>query len=204
MDLKQILCFLGGYVYIPDEVFQIKGKKLLHISDTPMVFFNELDRVIKKVKPDYIVHTGDLVDNIKLQMYPSSIYRYEKDLKSLLQIMENSQAEEIYLALGNHDSKEMIEKNNGRCHIIGLCEDVLIHDVEFRVSHYPSEILKSPRSVNLFGHDLSLKNNQKDRKLFFNGIISINIIELDSLEYHFLYYPHGTDDARLGKTKIGL
>lgn len=204
MSLKQILCFFGGYVYMPDEALHINGKKLLHISDTPVTFFNELDRVIKKIKPDYIVHTGDLVDNIKLQMYPLSIYRYENYIKSLLRIMENSQAEAIYLALGNHDSKEMIQKHNGRCRVIDLCEDIFVEGVKFRISHYAREILKEPKDFNLFGHDLSLKSSHEDGKQFFNGITSINIIELDSLKHHLLYYPYGTDDARLGKIKIGL
>lgn len=204
MNFMQIFYFLSGYVYIPDEVLYIKGRKLLHISDTPMIFFNQLERLINKIKPDYIVHTGDLVDNIKLEMYPSSIDRYEKYLKVLLSIMERSQAEKIYIALGNHDSKEIVQKHNERCHIIDLCEDLMIDEVEFRISHYASEILNEPKRFNLFGHDLSLKNSNRDGKQFFNGISSINIIELDSLKHHFLEYPHGTDDARLAKIKIGL
>ena len=123
-------------------------------------------------------------------------------MEKLAYIMESSTAE-IIVALGNHDHggivKEYMKKHN-----FEKSDNVEIEGLSFRISHFSEEILKAPADFNLYGHDLSLESGIIDGKLFFNGISNINIIGLDSRSSCFLKYPSGTDDARLGKVKIGL
>lgn len=206
-DKKKIKCFfyrLIGYVYIPEDLRGDKQTILLHISDTPEIFFPALKRIIKILQPDYIVHTGDLVDNIKLEIYPASIRRYEKRVQILLDILEQSDAKEIYLCMGNHDSKKVVERLSNRSKIIDLCKKININNLEFTVSHFSGEALKFPSKYNLFGHDLSINNIKQYNQIYLNGIVSINVINLDTEKIYNLPYPFGTDENRLGRGKAGF
>jgi hypothetical protein len=80
----------------------------------------------------------------------------------------------------------------------------MIEGLSFRISHFPEGIRELPSRYNLFGHDLTLKNGCIDDRLYFNGISYINIIGLESGTFTTLSYPSGTDDARLGRRKIGI
>lgn len=203
MSFKEFLYTAIGKLYIPPELSKSTEKRLLHVSDTPVCFYSELKQLIARLKPAYIVHTGDLSDNIKLQLYPTSICEHEKWIKRLAAIFEDSGAE-IVLALGNHDDFEIVRANFRRSRIIRKAETVMIENLSFRISHLPEGVVQDPAQYNLFGHDLTIKSGYIDDKLYFNGISNINIIGLESGEYMTLCYPIGIDDARLGRRKMGL
>lgn len=116
-NIKQFFYYMIGRVPADLHEKELKGKKLLHISDTPSSFYGELARIIDILKPDYIVHTGDLVDDIKLELFPGSLPRYEREVNRLIKLLEQSSAERLYLALGNHDDASTVEKlcRRSRC-----------------------------------------------------------------------------------------
>lgn len=203
LNFKKFIYNSIGKLYIPSELSESAEKRLLHISDTPACFYNELKLLIASVKPAYIVHTGDLSDNIKLQIYPKFIYEHEKCIKRLAAMLEASGAE-IVLALGNHDNFDIVNSHFKRSQIIRGAETINIEGLSFRVSHLPGSVLEAPARYNLFGHDLTLKSGCVEDKLYFNGISHINIIGLETGECISLRYPMGTDDARLGRRKTGL
>lgn len=202
-NFKRFIFEAIGRLYIPSGLSESEEKRLLHISDTPLCFYPELKRLIKRLKPAYIVHTGDMVDNVKLQLYPTSICEHENGIKRLAAMLEASGAE-IVLAMGNHDNLDIVRKHFKKSHIIVEAETMKIGCLSFRISHLPIGVKENPADYNLFGHDLTLKSGYIDDKLYFNGISYINIIGLESGEYTSLCYPSGTDDARLGRGKIGL
>lgn len=203
LNLKRVVCDISGKIYIPEELQEHNERILIHISDTPVCLYPQLKRLIETIKPEYIIHTGDIVDNIKLELYPKAVSTYEKYVEKLACIMESSTAE-IIVALGNHDHGGIVKEYMKKSTIIEKSDNVEIEGLSFRISHFSEEILKAPADFNLYGHDLSLESGIIDGKLFFNGISNINIIGLDSRSSCFLKYPSGTDDARLGKVKIGL
>jgi predicted MPP superfamily phosphohydrolase len=203
-NLQEFFYYMMGRVPASLHKNEISGKILLHISDTPNIIFSELSRVIRILKPDYIVHTGDLVDNIKLELYPRSLSQYKKEVKLLLNIMEESSAQKIYIALGNHDDEETINKLSQRSDIIKGMEIIEIEGRSFAIAHDPADILKKYADFNLFGHNLTQKSGISEGRLYLNGISSINLVELDSMRYHSYPYPAGTDNYRLRKGKIGL
>ncbi|MHB1393882.1 MAG: metallophosphoesterase [Clostridia bacterium] len=195
INFKEFIYNVIGKLYIPPELSELTEKRLLHVSDTPVCFYPDLKILIDRLKPDYIVHTGDMADNIKLALYPTSIYEHEKWIKRLTVILETSGAE-IILALGNHDNSEIASKYFTRNRIIKEAETVEIENLSFRISHMPQGVLDNPAEYNLFGHDLTLKSGCIDDKLYFNGISYINIIGLESGECTTLCYPSSIDDAR--------
>ncbi len=201
---KRMYYFLAGYVYIDTSLLENQTATVLHISDTPLRFFPALKRLIRELNPTYIVHTGDLVDNIKLQLYPGSINRYNRSVQMLIKILETSQAKAIYLALGNHDSPENVKRFAKRSIVIDRVDTVHIENVPVRISHYPKAILEAPSQINFFGHDLSLETKLENGQYFYNGISDIYFIELDTLKAHLFPYPWGTDDDRLGKKRTSL
>lgn len=203
-NIKELLYYMIGRVPANLHENELNEKRLLHISDTPFSIFGELSRVIGILKPDYIVHTGDLVDNIKLEFFPGSLSRYEKEVTRMLNIMEQSSAKKVYIALGNHDDANTLQNLSKRSHIIKGSEIVDIEGIEFAIAHDPADILKKPANINLFGHNLTLKSGFKDGQLFLNGLKSINLVELGSTHYHSYPYPAGTDNDRSGRGKIGL
>ncbi len=203
VNFKEFIYNVIGKLYIPPELSGPTEKRLLHISDTPACFYPDIKMLIDRLKPDYIVHTGDLVDNIKLALYPTSIYEHEKWIKRLAAMLEASGAE-IVLAMGNHDNFGIASKHFTRSRIIKEAETVEIENLSFRISHMPQGVLDNPAEYNLFGHDLTLKSGCINEKQYFNGISYINIIGLESGECTTLRYPPGIDDARLGRHKIGL
>ncbi|QXM06299.1 metallophosphoesterase family protein [Crassaminicella indica] len=204
INFKKLFYYLIGSVYIPEELFNSNEKILLHISDTPSNFFSVLNYLLSKLKPTYIVHTGDLVDNIKLEIYPYRLDDYIKKVNRIIEILENSSAKNIYLALGNHDNKKVVNNITKRSHIIEKSGIINIEDIEIKISHFPNEIKNSTTQYNLFGHDLTINSKIEDEKIYLNGILSINIILLESKKLFTLPYPYGTDDSRLGRFRIGF
>jgi len=200
--IKLNLCWIFGRVYIPNNISGNTEKKILHISDTPLIFFSALEKLIKNTKPDYIIHTGDLVDNIKLSISPTKITEYEKGVKTL--ILESSSAQDIYITLGNHDNKEIVQNLSRRCILIEKSRIITIDSLQLKISHYAQEILKEPVKYNLFGHDVLINTKIENGKIFLNGIQSINIITTTTKQIFTLPYPLGTNDSRLGKFKFGM
>lgn len=203
LNVKKTIYSALSKLYIPPELTTSSEKKLLHISDTPVSFYSELKILIDRLKPAYIVHTGDLADDIKLGLYPSLIDEYEKRIKKLASIFDVSGAETI-LALGNHDNFDINRLYLNNSYIIKGAETVEIEGKNFRISHMPEGIRKAPEQYNLFGHDLTLKFGCYDNKMYFNGISHINIIGLESGKHTMLTYPYGINNARLGRVKVGL
>ncbi|MDN5324199.1 MAG: hypothetical protein PWQ67_2653 [Clostridia bacterium] len=202
--IKAKLYYTFGSVYIPNSLVKNRETKILHISDTPTIFYPVLSKIIKKIRPKYIIHTGDLVDNVKLSLYPSKKEEYIKGVYTLLNILENSPAQEIYISLGNHDDKEIISSIATKSFIIEKTQIIRIENIQFKISHYCQDIINSPAKYNLFGHDITLNNKVDNGIIYLNGIKSINIITPTSEQIFSLPYPLGTNDSRLGKFKMGI
>ncbi len=203
MSFKKSLYGFWGGVYVPPEILEKKEKTLLHISDTPANIYPGIKKLIHKLKPEYIIHTGDMVDNIKIDIYPQQISEYKQQVKQLIEIMENSAAQ-IIITLGNHDSRDIIEGFCKRSIVTERGYSTEISGYSFNMSHFSQVILEAPAQYNLFGHDLSIESGVKDEKIYLNGICNINVIKLESMDIFYLPYPWGTNDLRLCKRRFKI
>ncbi|MCQ1530559.1 metallophosphoesterase [Lutispora saccharofermentans] len=201
---KLIYYNLMGYVYVPDSIKNIKERKLLHISDTPVIFFSALGKLLKELSPDIIIHTGDMVDNIKLEMYKERLPKYEYHLKSIMDMLESSNAKELYICAGNHDNIELLRKYAKKSTIIEEHCHIEIFNAKVALSHYPYKIVQNPADYNFFGHDISIGNDMVNNRIYLNGISTINILTEKTKRLFYLQYPYGTNESRLMKGKIGL
>lgn len=208
MDIKKIIAgiyTLTGYVYIPEELLERKEPVVLHISDTPYSFFFGLERMINKLKPEYIIHTGDLVDNIKLELYPKSLPRYEIYAKNIMKIMLKTFVKEVYISKGNHDDFESLKLSaDPRVHFEDIKGSIKLGERSIGYSHYIKNLSSSEEYIKMFGHDITPGNEITEDSIYLNGIVSINVIMLSSMKIFHLPYPSGTDDSRLKRGKLGI
>ncbi|WP_324735413.1 metallophosphoesterase [Thermococcus sp. SY098] len=175
---------------IPDILLRRDEKKIMHISDTPDNIYVFLLNLIEKTKPDYIIHTGDLVDNIKLERRPELRERYEKSLIELLHILENSKAE-VYIVPGNEDDVSILRKRTARSKIVPPGTIIEIEGVKLAVGHRYSDVAEINNvDFRLYGHNFRLIPKG------INGVLRINFILLPSKRVVGIKYPDGTNFER--------
>jgi predicted phosphodiesterase len=174
--------------------------KILHISDTPTCMYGYLARLLRRVNPSVVVHTGDLADNIKLEMYPNDAGRYRAAVKRLVDILAAPHRRAI-LALGNHDKRDLLPPIPSQCIICDNVMDTTLCGEKFRISHHIGFILEKPARYNLFGHspEPASFTDEEDR-FFLNGIERMRLIDPEEGMTPF-NYPSGTNEARLIRRK---
>lgn len=180
-------------MYVLDELRKREQIKVLHISDTPDIIYSFVFSVVDRLKPDYIIHTGDLVDNIKLAS-GAPLKLYKKSLKVLMEGFKQRDWSKIYIIPGNHDNvdllKEMVTDH------IQICNEgstIDINGVKIGLSHYDVN-LPDEADVYLYGHDKTVVDNGDE--IYLNGLLDLNVIFLPGKETETLSYPLKTDSGR--------
>lgn len=204
LKLNKLIDIIRGRIHIDNSVTLNNSPLLLHISDTPSQFYPELSRIIKLLDPKYIIHTGDLADNIKTEFSPSLSTKYQYEAKKILLMLNSSGVENIYISLGNHDDYNFVDKNKGKLQIYDKVGEVNINNTKFAFSHYSDYLKQIDADVYLFGHNIEPKTSFSDLGIYLNGINSINVINLDTLLVKCIKYPFGTDSARMNQTGIRI
>lgn len=179
-------------LYILDDIRENDQEVLLHISDTPDIIYPFLYKVIDRLRPEYIIHTGDLVDNIKLAS-GGSISSYKKSLEIFLNEL-SSRKTNIYIVSGNHDDTEYLKSvASENMHICPEGFVLKIEDIKIGLAHY-KEKLPDEGNILLYGHEKT--EIKAENKIYLNGLLYINIIELPHKDIHKLSYPMKTDSGR--------
>jgi len=183
---------------LPEILLDNNEHKIMHISDTPDNIYPFILNLIEKVRPEYIIHTGDLVDNIKLERRPELKDRYESSLKKLLSILENSGAG-IYIVPGNEDDIEILRRNIRISKIVSPGSVVEIEGVKLALGHDYRDVVKIDGvDLKLYGHNFRVIPGG------INGIRGINFIFLPSKKIVSVKYPAGTDFERGYRLVRGL
>ncbi|KUK17793.1 metallophosphoesterase [Thermococcus sibiricus] len=183
---------------LPEVLLETSEPKIMHISDTPDNIYSFILNLIEKSRPEYIIHTGDLVDNIKLERRPELKERYKKRAKELLDILENSNAT-VYIVPGNEDDPKILKKFSRRAKIIKPGDIIEIEGIRLALAHEPYE-LKNNKHIDfaLYGH------NFKVIEKGLNGVLNINFILPYSKRVITIKYPDGTNFERGYKVMRGL
>ncbi|MCX7884082.1 MAG: metallophosphoesterase [Caloramator sp.] len=195
--IKKFLLNLVGEIYIP-ECASLKYKKILHISDTPTVIYESIIRLIKNTNPDILIHTGDVADDIKLQMAPQLINSYRVKVTRFLSSITPYVKDRIIIVPGNHDNIEILKSINS-IEIMNEGSILNINGINFGLSHDYHGLPKKC-DLYLYGHDKFMT----DKKEYLNGIYNINIIYIEDMNIIKLSYPSGTDAHRTRKKKMGI
>ncbi|WP_456397833.1 metallophosphoesterase [Palaeococcus sp. (in: euryarchaeotes)] len=180
-----------------DEIAESREIKIMHISDTPDNIYPFLLNIIERTKPNYIIHTGDLVDNIKLERKPELKDRYRKSLKSILHILENSGAQ-VYIVPGNEDDENILKEVAKNSKILFPGSILEIEGLKLALGHEFRDVIKIDADLKLYGHNFKviLKG--------LNGVLNVNFILLPSRKIVKIKYPDGTNFERGYKMMRGL
>lgn len=193
-----------GALYIPDELTGRPGEFLVHVSDTPSSFFPDLSRIVNKLQPAWVVHTGDLVDQLKLGLYPSLLGSYREKIPRLSAILDRGSRKgdfQTIISLGNHDDPPTVEEFFPHCHIIEKVSSFSVAGWSFTASHYSRLLEGKSSTIGLFGHDTT---DPQGAILGLNGIKNINIFSIKTGDVYQIPYPGYIDDQRQMKRKVGL
>lgn len=179
---------------------------ILHISDTPSTMFPYLKRAIQRLRPAWIIHTGDLVDDIKLEIRPGMVGLYRQKLRILIKMLSDETCGTILLT-GNHDhlptllkmtknSSVQVWSKPGRFYIGSFC---------FRAGHTYEDVIKDAGEYNLYGHNLEhLTGIDEYGRFFLNGLEKMHLIHMETGDVIPIKYPPGTNDARCQRKHISL
>ncbi|HZJ99810.1 MAG TPA: metallophosphoesterase [Tissierellaceae bacterium] len=203
-NFGKFMDFIRRRSQISESLINDNSPLLLHISDTPSQFYPELSRIINLINPEYIIHTGDLADNIKIELSSGLLSKYQYEVNKLLEMLNTSDVKNILISLGNHDNYDIINENKGKLQIYNEIGEVEIRDNKFVFSHYSDYISKKDADVYMFGHNPDIKTRITDSGIYLNGMPAINIINLNTLEVECIEYPYGTNSLRFNQKRIRI
>ncbi len=200
---KKMIYKMFDLLYIPESLEKIKGRVVLHVSDTPSSFYSCLNKLVTFLDPLAIIHTGDLVDEIKLGLLPNRLALYSKKLRLLARILEGEEKRKVCIVTGNHDNKDVVEQVFHTSQIVNWSGSFDVCGLKLNVSHDFQGLPSMEGDLNLFGHNEFVPQSDSN-KTYLNGLMSIHCIVPDNGDIYTLPYPRFVDQNRLLKRKCGL
>lgn len=165
-------------VRLPERVKDQKEEKILHIGDIPEWGYPYIKRLIRAVKPDVLVHTGDLVDNLKAGRREEDIPRYKKLLPSIIRFLERH-AKEVYIVPGNNDLSDYIQSLVTKSKVIPANTVVEIRGLSCLLCHWVAKI-DGEAEFYLYGHgptgDEHSFYKMEEGKVFSNAFFAPAVI----------------------------
>lgn len=180
-------------VRLPERVADKSQKKILHIGDIPAWGYPYIKRLIRKLKPDILVHTGDLVDNLKAGRREEDIPKYQKAVPGVIRFMEKY-AKEVYIVPGNNDIEECIQSVVTKSKVIPANTVLEIGGISCLLCHWVAKI-DGEAEFYLYGHgptgDEHSFHKPEDGKIFCNAFFAPTVIFLQDKSYMELTNYHG-------------
>ncbi len=197
--LHRFTTALSGRVYLPEtlrtRLNDEGGAMLVHVSDTPWEIYGWIRKLLRRVNPRYLVHTGDLVDDIKLEYDPHKRDRWKARSRQLLDILEGNGSRTVYVVPGTHDDPELLEAISGASRVVEAGQRE-IGGRSFYLDHYGPDG-EARAEFDLYGHEGRPKAMQTDRGRLLNGLSSASVIDLSRGTVYAVSYPMDTDRYRL-------
>lgn len=181
---------------LPAEFHNSNELKIMHISDTPESIYSHIYKMLSYSRPDVIIHTGDLVDNLKLENLGENVLpNYKSRSAEFIQNLEKLTAARIIYIPGNHDNLKILKENVDRSEVYEEGSIIELGGVKIGVAHYPDNLPENA-DIKLFGHNKSFSKNE----VYYNGILNINFILLPSKSDYKVSYPWTVDQGRQYKS----
>lgn len=107
-DEKLVAEFLEQGLQIPEEFVASSKGKLLCIGNTRSCHYPYLEAILRDVKPDIIIHTGNFVGEVKAGTIPGVQEEYAQGAAQIGEILKNAGAEQVYVLSGKEDISEVL------------------------------------------------------------------------------------------------
>ncbi len=149
------------------------GTRLLHIGDTRAEHYGYYAGMIEELKPDVIIHTGDLADEIKAGRIDADKLLWRDTVPEIIRIMRSSGAR-VIIVPGNNDIRDRLYHLAPDMEILPRNRVVEIGGRRICLNH---EVMKIDESVetdlHLYGHGLTGEtrtpdDNIRNGKKYFN------------------------------------
>lgn len=193
LGLKRIRNLFKNNIELPKGLGPSGEYKVLHLSDTPSSIYPAIMNMLGELKPDLIIHTGDIADDLKLEGNPRCLGLYHRTVGPFLEGLARS-APGLYIVPGNHDSLTFIKSKVSEGNVVKPGVKMDIGGYSFGMAHTVSDLPEGAQ-YNLFGHNFDEPENTTERT-YLNGVKNINVILLPSGKVFGLDYPGGTDRCR--------
>lgn len=98
-----------GEIDLPLWLSKVEGEKVLHIGDTESQNYPFYRALINALKPDVIIHTGDMADEVKAGRIPLMRDEYLHKIEVMAKMLRESGAKRIIIVPGNNDLTDEIK-----------------------------------------------------------------------------------------------
>ncbi len=193
-----------GIPFIPEALNNVTEPLILHISDTPSEIYPYLYKIIQQLSPKYIIHTGDLVDNIKLEYLQGKKMNYAESARSFFSHLKKMNVFDFYIIPGNHDCPDTIQSLWKDVKILHEGTTLQLENLTIGVAHF-FEKLPRQADIYLYGHNLHLEEGDRGKYVYLNGIYNIHVISALTRQIFYIPYPMATNSLRrITNRKIGM
>ena len=167
-----------------------KGEKVLHIGDIDSCDYGYAKLLIEKIKPDVIIHTGDLADELKAGRIEAVRPYWCAAAKVLVRMMEQSGAR-VIIVPGNNDVEEELKALCTTAEIVPRNTVMDFSGKRVLLCHELNRMDEAAEAdVFLYGHGLTGEtrtpdDNVRGEKQFFNAVCGAYVHSFDE-DLHFL------------------
>jgi 3',5'-cyclic AMP phosphodiesterase CpdA len=202
--MKHFIYSLLEKFIIPKSIVQNPSQKIIHMTDTPSDIYPELDRLVTLTSPNLVIHTGDIVDDIKLELYPNRLDLYEKKLIRLNHLLSKHPNTQFIFVLGNHDHFEAVKKHLTCAQIYPESGTIDTFFGFFSFAHKFEDLPDIPSDYYLFGHSYASITPNLNPEKYINGLKHISIFIESPHEIVNVHYPPSTDAMRQNRRRRGF
>lgn len=195
VSFHRFLDWARGTPPLPATLLAAPGPRLLHVSDTPAVIYPALFALIARLQPEVLVHTGDLVDQLKLEQRSFLLPLYEEQAGRFIARLEELPIGHIYLVPGNHDDPTVLARYSHRSRIVPGGSVLAFSSFRVGLAHGPERV-PAGADFLLYGHSPEEPPVKRGRPL--SGLAAMHVL-LSTGQVYSLPYPPGTDAARRAK-----
>ena len=156
-----------------------KGKILFHIGDVSRARYAEIMSLICRIRPDVLVHTGDMVDDLKAGRIPEDVSEYKEWIPHLVRWMEKL-VPEVYIVPGNNDLPEHLAQVVKTAKIIPPKSTLTFGNLQIGCAHRVKDVV-GDEPIHLYGHGPTNDTHsfKEGYKIYANAIYGPTVVSLE-------------------------
>ena len=180
-------------VTLPEWLKDVKGPVLLHIGDTPSQYYPYFFKLIEAVKPDILLHTGDLSDEVKVGRIVGTVHEYLVKSRVLIEKMRQAGARRLIIVPGNNDLPDEIARMAPDAEIYPVNTLLTIDGIPCRVGHQVFR-MTFDTAWSFYGHgptrdDWRPRDNRPGEPCRFNATFGSFVCCLSEGKFFHIPYP---------------